>query len=133
VFGSELDDYYRRSRVLAIPAPTELDSQTPRGKGFGIVFLEVMAHGKPVLRPCDGGPSEFIRSREHGLLVDPTDLSTLANALVELLEDEDRDRVNRMNQVARVWVTRSTARKNFESGLERYYKMNREPQIEITV
>jgi len=87
-----------------MPARTELDAQVPRGEGFGIVFLEAMAHGKPVVGPRVGAPAEFIRSGEHGLLVDPTDSREVAEAIIELLEDPARAR--RMGDAAREWVVR---------------------------
>jgi glycosyltransferase involved in cell wall biosynthesis len=120
VSGLELHDWYHRCRVFAMPARTELDSQTPRGEGFGIVFLEAMAHGKPVLGPRNGAPSEFIRSGEHGLLVDPTDPSVVANALVALLGDKDQ--ANRMGQAARAWVIQEYSEDRFRQRLKKILK-----------
>jgi phosphatidylinositol alpha-1,6-mannosyltransferase len=104
VSHEELDVCYDRCCVFAMPALTDLDRRMPRGEGFGIVFLEAMAHGKPVVGPRVGAPAEFIRSGEHGLLVDPTDSREVAEALIELLEDPARAR--RMGDAAREWVTR---------------------------
>jgi phosphatidylinositol alpha-1,6-mannosyltransferase len=102
VSAEELDACYDRCCVFAMPARTELDTRVPRGEGFGIVFLEAMAHGKPVVGPCVGAPVEFIRSGEHGLLVNPTDTGEVAEALIELLEDPARSR--RMGDAGRKWV-----------------------------
>jgi len=102
VSQNELEVYYDRCCVFAMPARTELNPQMPRGEGFGIVFLEAMAHGKPVVGPAVGAPAEFVRSGEHGLLVDPTESSELAGALIELLEDPARAR--RMGNAGREWV-----------------------------
>jgi phosphatidyl-myo-inositol dimannoside synthase len=85
-----------------MPARTDLDPHAPRGEGFGIVFLEAMAHGRPVVGPRIGAPAEFIRSGEHGLLVDPTDPREVADALVELLGDPERARW--MGDAAKDWV-----------------------------
>lgn len=102
VSAEELDVCYDRCWVFAMPARTELDARSPRGEGFGIVFLEAMAHGKPVLGPRVGAPAEFIRSGEHGLLVDPTSTNEIANALIQLLEDPARARG--MGDAGREWV-----------------------------
>jgi phosphatidyl-myo-inositol dimannoside synthase len=102
VSQNELDACYDRCCVFAMPARTELNAATPRGEGFGIVFLEAMGHGKPVVGPAVGAPAEFIRSGEHGLLVDPTQSSEVAQALIELLEDPARAR--RMGNAGREWV-----------------------------
>jgi len=117
VSASELQNWYHRCRVFAMPARTELDSQPPRGEGFGIVFLEAMAHGKPVLGPSKGAPSEFIRSGEHGLLVDPTDSSEVASALVELLGDTER--AKRMGQAANAWVIHEYSEEKFRERLKK--------------
>jgi phosphatidyl-myo-inositol dimannoside synthase len=102
VSRDELDVCYHRCCVFAMPARTELDAHVPRGEGFGIVFLEAMAHGKPVVGPRVGAPAEFIRSGEHGLLVDPTESREVAEALIELLEDPAR--AGHMGNAGREWV-----------------------------
>lgn len=102
VSPEELDVCYDRCSIFAMPARTELDARAPRGEGFGIVFLEAMAHGKAVVGPRFGAPAEFIRSGEHGLLVDPANPEELAGALIELLEDPAR--AGRMGDAGRKWV-----------------------------
>jgi len=109
--SEELDVCYDRCWVFAMPARTELDARAPRGEGFGIVFLEAMAHGKPVLGPSVGAPAEFIRSGEHGLLVDPVSASAVADALIELLLDPARSR--RMGAVGRECVLREFSFEKF--------------------
>ncbi len=74
-----------------MPARTELDPHAPRGEGFGIVYLEAMARGKPVLGPTTGAPAEFIQPHKHGLLVNPSDSGEIAEALIYLLEKPQED------------------------------------------
>ncbi len=111
VSTEELDVCYDRCCVFAMPARTELDARAPRGEGFGIVFLEAMAHGKPVLGPSVGAPTEFIHSGEHGLLVDPTSPEAVGDALIELLLDLVRAR--RMGEAGREWVLREFSFEKF--------------------
>lgn len=85
----ELASCYRACSVFAMPALTMVDGSNPKGEGFGIVFLEAMAFGKPVLGPNVGAPAEFIQNRIHGLLVDPTSPSKIASALVEILTNKE--------------------------------------------
>ena len=103
VSPEELAVCYHRCWVFAMPARTELDARAPRGEGFGIVYLEAMAHGKPVVGPRVGAPAEFIRDGQHGLLVDPASAREVADALIELLGDPERAR--RMGEAARRFVT----------------------------
>ncbi len=121
VSPEELDVCYDRCSVFAMPARTELDARAPRGEGFGIVFLEAMAHGKPVIGPRVGAPAEFIRSGEHGLLVDPDKPGEIAQALIELLEDPVRAR--RMGEAGKEWVGR-------EFTFERFCERLREALME---
>lgn len=85
VSDSDLAALYRRSDVFALPARTVIDDHEPKGEGFGIVFLEAMAFGKPVVGPNYGAPVELIRHGETGVLVDPEDSTSMGEALVNLL------------------------------------------------
>ncbi len=76
-----LADFYRALDVFVMPSRYEL---------FGIVMLEAMACGVPVVATRFGGPAEVIEDGVDGLLVDPTDLSALGNALRSLLADPER-------------------------------------------
>jgi len=111
VSPEQLDVCYDRCCVFAMPARTKLDARAPLGEGFGIVFLEAMARGKPVVGPSVGAPAEFIRSGEHGWLVDSANSSEVADALVRLLEDPARAR--RMGDAARQWVAREFSFERF--------------------
>jgi glycosyltransferase involved in cell wall biosynthesis len=102
VSESELAALYHRSDVFALPARTVLTEQEAKGEGFGIVFLEAMAFGKPVIGPNEGAPSEIIRHGRHGLLVDPEDSMATAEALVDLLTNSDKSR--EMGEAGRDWV-----------------------------
>ncbi len=111
VSPEELAVCYDRCCVFAMPARTELEGPVPRGEGFGIVFLEAMARGKPVVGPRMGAPAEFISSGVHGLLVDPSNPVEVGDALFELLHDPARAR--RMGAAAQEWVAREFSFQRF--------------------
>ncbi len=67
---------YEMCSVFVMPSGEE---------GFGIVFLEANAFGKPVIGGDVMGVSEVIKSGETGLLVDPHDVDAIAEAVVHLL------------------------------------------------
>jgi len=89
VGDSDLAALYSRSDVFVLPARTELNERSPKGEGFGIVFLEAMAFGKPVVGPNYGAPTEIIQNGWNGLLVNPVDSGSVADALIKLLSDPE--------------------------------------------
>ena len=54
-------------------------------EGFGIAFLEAGLGGKPVVGGRSGGIPDAVQDEVTGLLVDPTDIQVIADALVRLL------------------------------------------------
>jgi glycosyltransferase involved in cell wall biosynthesis len=64
----------------------------PLDEDYGYVTLEAMLASKPVITCSDsGGPLEFIKHRENGLIADPTPKS-LAAAMDELWENREASR-----------------------------------------
>jgi glycosyltransferase involved in cell wall biosynthesis len=53
---------------------------------FGLVILEAMALGRPVVATRAGGPLEIVTDGETGLLAQPADAPSLASALARLLQ-----------------------------------------------
>jgi glycosyltransferase involved in cell wall biosynthesis len=56
-------------------------------EGFGLVLLEAMAAGRPVVASAVGPIPEIVVEGETGLLVPPGDSDALARAVVRLLRD----------------------------------------------
>lgn len=100
--GEALQDCYACCDVFAMPAMSAPFASPSRGEGFGLVYVEAMAHGKPVLAARDGAPAEFIRDGEFGMLVDPADANEVCDALVTLLSDDRCSRT--MGAAGRDWV-----------------------------
>ncbi len=72
----ELEDHYNLCDVFAMPS---------KGEGFGIVFLEAMACGKPVLAGNQDGSVDPLLNGELGVLVDPDDVPGIARELELIL------------------------------------------------
>jgi len=85
---SQLPSTYNLCDVFVTPSR----SAPPSVEGFGIVFLEANACGKPVIGARSGGIPDAIVDGETGLLVEPDDEPGLAEALVSLLSNPERCR-----------------------------------------
>ena len=84
---------------------------TPQNEHFGIVPLEAMARGCPVVACNSGGPLETVVHTETGFLSDPTALD-FANAMVLLLTLKPQAMLS-MHQRARQWVSEQFSREVF--------------------
>jgi phosphatidylinositol alpha-1,6-mannosyltransferase len=87
VSDEERDTWLRRADLFAMPS--RLPEAGLAGEGFGIVYLEASAYGKPVVAGNVGGARDAVADGETGLLVDPTDASAVAGAISSLLLDRD--------------------------------------------
>ena len=62
----------------------------PLAEPFGLVPVEAMLSGTPVVASDHGGPSEIVVDGDTGLLVDPYSPVAVADAIVRLYDDVDR-------------------------------------------
>ena len=76
VAEAEKADHYRLADAFVMAG---------RGEGFGIVFLEAMACGVPVVGSALDGSRDALRDGRLGLLVDPGDRTALADAIATAL------------------------------------------------
>jgi glycosyltransferase involved in cell wall biosynthesis len=72
---------YARCDVFALPS---------RGEGFGLVFLEAMAHGKPVIGGAHGGIPDIVQDGVTGVLVPHGNVERLAQAIESLFGNPSR-------------------------------------------
>lgn len=74
----QLSACYEAAEVFALPS---------RGEGFGFVYLEAMAHGKPVIAGAHGGAPEVVLDGVTGYVVTHGDPVQLATSIDVLLSD----------------------------------------------
>jgi len=102
----QIQEHYRRAAVFVMPSLIE---------AFGVVFLEAMAAGVPVIGGDTGGTRELIEDGVNGYLVTPRDHRQLTARIVGLFED----RALRRRLIA--GGRRTVGRYTVEAMLERTY------------
>lgn len=90
-FREDVSDLFAEASVVVSP------SVLP--ESFGLVVLEAMAYGRPVIASALGGPRELVVDGETGFLVTPGDDAALADAIERLVTDPDLAR--RMGEAGR--------------------------------
>jgi|SRR5882672_563264 len=75
----ELTEYYNLCDIFAMPS---------QGEGFGIVYLEALACGKPVLAGNRDGSRDALADGALGLLVDPENTAEIASQIASVLRRE---------------------------------------------
>ncbi len=115
----QLPLYFNACDVFVMPAREE----GPNVEGFGLVFLEANACGKPVIGAHSGGIPDAVRHGETGLLVPPGDAGALTESLLRLLIDPAS--ACRLGATGRARVVREAGWDRvadclYESMLERY-------------
>lgn len=78
-----------RSDIPQIMAACDVFSMPSFEEPFGLVFLEAMAMGRPVVALNNGGTPEVVEHGQSGLLAAPFDVAALAGHLVTLLTDRE--------------------------------------------
>ena len=76
---ADLDKYYQKASVVVFP------SMNP--ESFGLVGIEAMSFGRPVVAFDVGGPREWLIDGETGFLVKRGDVKELSLRINQLLED----------------------------------------------
>lgn len=80
----------RTSNIQEEYAKSMLSVCTSRFEGFGLVIVEAMACGLPVVAfNCQYGPSSIITDGVDGLLIKNGNVQAMANALISLMSNEE--------------------------------------------
>ncbi|MEN6290582.1 MAG: glycosyltransferase family 4 protein, partial [Methanobacterium sp.] len=82
---------YNSSDIFVLPSVVDSQGNT---EGLGVVLLEAMACGIPVIGSDIGGIPDIIQDGVTGLLAPEKDVNGLSRSITTLIEDEDlRERI----------------------------------------
>lgn len=107
---SDPSSFYNDISLFCLPS---------RHEPFGIVLLEAMAHGLPVISTDSEGPTELLTNRFNALIVPRDDANALAEGLIELISAQE--------------VAQSIAQKGQESVIEHYCLPRVAPKLSAAV
>ncbi|HID32289.1 MAG TPA: glycosyltransferase family 1 protein [bacterium (Candidatus Stahlbacteria)] len=86
ISGGELDRVISHCKVFCLPAVVDRKGDT---EGLGVVLIEALEYGKPVIASRVGGITDVIIDGRTGILVRPGDVDALAQVLLRLIEDKE--------------------------------------------
>ena len=106
-------------KVMKYMAACDIFSLPSWSESFGVVYLEAMAHGKPVIGCKGEGIEDFVENGKMGLLVKSKDVGGLTEAMDYLFSNPDEARA--IGKRARKLVLENyTWEKNAEKTIEVY-------------
>lgn len=108
---TELCDYYNLCDVFAMPSKLE---------GFGIVYLEALACGKPCLGGNQDGAIDALCHGELGALVNPNDVGEIAKTIIQILQSIYPNPILYQPQILRQKVIDIYGFDNFKQTLSNY-------------
>ncbi len=106
-------------QVLAYMDGCDIFSLPSWQEGFGIVYLEAMALGKPVIGCRGEGIEDFVEHKVNGILVKPKDLDDLVKGIAYILDhpDEAKEMGRRARELV---ISEYTWDQNARKTLEQY-------------
>ncbi len=104
----ELCNYYNLCDVFAMPSKLE---------GFGIVYLEALACGKPALGGNQDGAIDALCQGKFGALIDPDSVDEIAQALIGILQKTYSNPLLYQPQQLRASVIETYGRESFRKNL----------------
>ncbi|HSY27743.1 MAG TPA: glycosyltransferase family 4 protein, partial [Burkholderiaceae bacterium] len=118
-FQADIWRIWDASDIAVLPS-TEPES-------FGMVALEAMAAGKPVVAAAHGGPLDIVIDGKTGTLVAPNDAVALADAIATLAQDKTAR--ERMGRAGLQRLDEQFSLRNYVRGFEQLYESIGESRI----
>lgn len=91
--NEELNSHYLNSSIFV---------STSRWEGFGLVLLEAMSFGLPIVSFQTSGPIEILQQGEYGILIEKYDTNIMAEEIINLINDEKKRKLYQEASLKRV-------------------------------
>ena len=114
ISDEQLCDYYNLCDLYAMPSKKE---------GFGIVYLEALACGKPVLAGNQDGAVDALCHGELGALVNPDDINQIAQTIIQIFQGEYSNSIVYQPEILRQQVIAKFGFEQFQKQLANLTKM----------
>lgn len=85
--SEKLAQRFEACDAFVLPAVVDAKGDT---EGLGVVLVEALAYGRPVIASAAGGIVDVVKDGETGTLVPPGDADALASAIVDYIERPER-------------------------------------------
>ena len=86
VTNERIAELFRQCDALVLPA---IVTETGDTEGLGVVLIEAMGYGKPVIASAAGGIVDIVKDNDTGLLVPAGDAGALAASIRRAMDDPD--------------------------------------------
>ncbi len=110
-------EYYRNCNLFILP------SISATQEGFGMVLLEAMACGRPVVSTSIVGVAEDIEKHDAGMVVKPMDKRALGDAMIRILQDKKE--AERMGANGRKLVEKRYSWDGIAENIEKIYNSSK--------
>jgi glycosyltransferase involved in cell wall biosynthesis len=117
VSDADLAHHYSSCDVFVLPAVVDSKGDT---EGLGVVLIEALAYGKPVIASGVGGIPDIVQHGRTGLLVPPGDSAALAEAVATYMDDPAT--AERLADAGRRHVQRTFSWHGITQALSRLYQ-----------
>lgn len=108
-----LRGYISEAEKMSILKASDIYVSASTHEGFGIVFLEAMFAGLPIVATNNGGQTDFLRDQVNALLVPVGDDEALLNAIKQIFADQElRAQIAATNQndVTNYYIAKTSER-----------------------
>lgn len=131
VSQKRLKELLQRCSLFAMPSRVECrPDNTWTGEGFGIVYVEAAACGRPVIASIDGGASETIIDGVTGHLVSPLNIQDVAKKISSIMLNPKI--ADKMGEHGRTYAQENFSIARFNTQIARLLDETRKNSLKVT-